>query len=208
MSDAVRNPSRRGVIARLGAAALGLLWLGRARAARASTEATYFIGEIRMYAGYYPPAGWMFCEGQLLSMEEHAHLHAILGTTYGGDGVTTFALPDFRGRAPMHMGSGPGLPARALGEYAGEEYVSLSPLEIPAHSHTVKASSGVGTTDNPSLRYPAKNAAGVPSYHASADTALANNALVVAGSSQPHTNLQPFTCVNFIISLYGTFPPS
>jgi microcystin-dependent protein len=207
MSDGPMNPTRRGAIARLSAAALGLLWLARGRRAEASTEEEPLVGEIRMYAGSYAPAGWAFCEGQLLSIFENDTLFQLIGTTYGGDGQTTFGLPDLRGRAAMHQGFGPGLTSRVIGETGGQESVSLISTQIPVHTHELRsAGSAVGTSTVPTTRVPAKNAAGTTSYSPSFDTTLAPQAMDNSGSNTPHQNMQPFLAIHFIISLYGKFP--
>jgi microcystin-dependent protein len=169
-----------------------------------------YIGEIRMFAGDYAPAGWALCDGQLLPVNENQTLYAILGTAYGGDGRTTFALPDLRGRAPIHQGQGPGLTNRRVGREGGVETVTLSVAELPAHSHTasVAADSTVGTTDKPNDKVPARNASSTPAYGDSTNTKLAASAVSIsaAGSGQAHENMPPFTVVNFIIALTGTFP--
>ena len=159
-----------------------------------------YVGEIRMFAGNFAPAGWMFCEGQLLPISEWETLFNLIGTTYGGDGQSTFALPDLRGRLPLHQGNG-----FTLAETGGVETVTLTTSQIPAHSHIVSAS-GSGT--------PATSPVGVtladglsPIYErALGSEATMGTALGSVGGSQPHNNFQPYLCVDFIISMFGVFP--
>lgn len=160
-----------------------------------------FVGEIRMFAGNFAPAGWMFCEGQLLPISENETLFNLIGTTYGGDGQSTFALPDLRGRLPIHQGNG-----FILAETGGVETVTLTVQQIPAHSHPVLASLNAGSTTQPAGNVTAQNAS-VEIYRAQAPVAAMNpQAIGSTGGSQPHNNLQPYLCVDFIISLFGVFP--
>lgn len=168
---------------------------------------TPFIGEIRMFAGNFAPVGWAFCNGQLLAIAENDALFALIGTTYGGDGQTTFALPDLRGRLPLHMGQGPGLSNRILGEIAGTESVTLITNQIPVHDHSFIGTSSNASSGSPSgtlVAYPASIDLYRPGSTPGAN--LAPNAIGSQGGSQPHDNLQPFLCVSFIISLFGIFP--
>ncbi len=170
-----------------------------------------FIGEIRMFAGNFAPRGWAFCNGQLLPIAQNSALFSILGTTYGGDGRTTFALPDLRGRAPMQWGDGPGLTPRPLGEKGGAENVTLIASQMPSHNHVLSASSQQGDQFSPEGNVPAvllSATTGQPEnlYHATPNTTMASQALGVTGGSQPHNNMQPFLCVSFIIALVGIFP--
>lgn len=169
-----------------------------------------FIGEIRMFGGNFAPRNWALCDGQLLSISSNTALFSILGTTYGGDGRTTFGLPDLRGRTPVHAGTGPGLSPKSLGEKGGAETVTLTAFQMPAHTHTIqiKADSTVATSDRPENKLPARNAAATPQYGENANTALNNAAVSVAstGGSQAHPNMQPFNTVNYIICLQGIFP--
>ena len=160
-----------------------------------------YVGEIRMFAGNFAPAGWMFCEGQLLPISENETLFQLIGTTYGGDGESTFALPDLRGRLPMHQGNG-----FILAETGGAEEITLTVQQIPVHNHAFLGSTGVGTQASPVGFLPAASNT-VSLYKAAAPT-NAMNAQVVGptGGSQPHTNFQPYLCVDFIISLFGIFP--
>jgi microcystin-dependent protein len=167
-----------------------------------------FIAEVRMFAGLFAPRGWAFCNGQLLPIVQNQALFALIGTTYGGDGQTTFALPDLRGRVPMHFGQGPGLSSRQSGESGGTESVTLLATQIPAHTHPVQCSSNNGNSNSPAGRIWSKDA-GVQSatYTSNAsNTAMAAGAIGLTGGSQPHTNVQPFLCLSFIIALQGIFP--
>jgi microcystin-dependent protein len=170
-----------------------------------------FIGEIRMVGFTYAPQGWALCDGQLLSIAQNSALFALLGTTYGGNGQTTFALPDLRGRVPLHPGQGPGLSPYVLGQSSGAETVTLTATQIPAHNHTVAANSGSGSAENPVGNFPAaitdpNTGAPFNAFAASANGTMNPTAVGIAGGSQPHTNLQPYLCVNFIIALEGIFP--
>lgn len=161
-----------------------------------------YVGEIRMFAGNFAPAGWMFCEGQILPISENEVLFNLIGTTYGGDGQETFALPDLRGRLPVHQG-----PGFVLAMTGGAEEVTLSIGQTPAHSHPFMAS-----TDQTNTLNDAGNAIGAPLtatpfFAATPALALAAATITPAGGSQPHSNFQPYLCVDFIISLFGVFPP-
>jgi microcystin-dependent protein len=161
-----------------------------------------YVGEIRMFAGNFAPAGWMFCEGQLLPISENEVLFQLIGTTYGGDGQSTFALPDLRGRLPLHQGNGFGLAAMG-----GAEEVTLTTNQIPAHSHPFLASSASGNTSSPQNNTVAQTDGTIQLYIADAPGANMNPAAIApTGGSQPHTNFQPYLCVSFIISLFGIFP--
>jgi microcystin-dependent protein len=165
-----------------------------------------YVGEIRMFAGNFAPAGWMFCDGQLLPISENETLFQLIGTTYGGDGESTFQLPNMQSRVPIHQGTGPDGVTYQLAEAAGVEEVTLSIQQIPNHTHPFLASTGAGTSNNPT-----DNALGAsPSvdmfYGANTDADMSAQAVTPTGGSQPHTNLQPFLCINFIISLFGIFP--
>jgi microcystin-dependent protein len=159
-----------------------------------------YVGEIRMFAGNFAPAGWLFCEGQLLPISENETLFQLIGTTYGGDGVSTFALPDLRGRVPLHQGNG-----FILAETGGVEQVTLTASQIPAHNHALAASTSVATLSNPSNSLTGQAATKI--YRVGNPSVTLNPASVSpVGGSQPHTNFQPYLCVNFIISLFGIFP--
>jgi microcystin-dependent protein len=140
------------------------------------------LGEIKMFAGTFAPRGWAFCDGQLLSIAQNSALFSILGTTYGGDGITTFALPDLRGRAALHAGHGPGLSSRELGEQGGEEETVLDVAQLPPHTHDalVRVDSLPATDDSPQRAYPARNAGATPMYSNSANHTAADSAVVIA----------------------------
>ena len=163
-----------------------------------------YVGEIRMFAGNFAPAGWMFCEGQLLPISEYETLFNLIGTTYGGDGQSTFALPDLRGRVPLHFGNG-----FTLAETGGVETVTLTVSQIPAHSHPLLATLTGGNGTAPSnLVVPGLGAlTTITPYGADAPrTTLNPSSITSTGGSQPHNNFQPYLCVDFIISLFGIFP--
>lgn len=159
-----------------------------------------FIGEIRMFAGNFPPNGWMLCEGQLLPISENDALFNLIGTTYGGDGQSTFALPDLRGRVAQHAGN-----SFVIGEQGGAETVTLTLSQMPAHTHQIGAG-GAGTTQSPVGAVAGHGAANLYHPAPSGLNALSTAALQPVGGSQPHSNLQPYLCINFIISLFGIFP--
>ena len=160
-----------------------------------------YVGEIRMFAGNFAPAGWMFCEGQLLPISENETLFQLIGTTYGGDGESTFALPDMRGRLPMHQGNG-----FILAETGGAEEVTLTINQIPAHTHAMLGSNDVANSPNPSQNVLARSGQVQAFINGSPSVAMSPQFVGPVGGSQPHTNLQPYLCVDFIISLFGIFP--
>ena len=162
-----------------------------------------FVAEIRMFAGNFAPAGWMFCEGQLLPISEYETLFNLIGTTYGGDGESTFGLPDLRGRLPLHQGNG-----FTLAETGGAESITLTVNQIPAHSHPMLATNNnAAATAVQNTVFAVEPVFGVIPYGTDAPkTFLAPNAIGPVGGSQPHTNFQPYLCVDFIISLFGIFP--
>ena len=164
-----------------------------------------FMGEIRMFAGSFAPAGWMFCEGQLLPISENDALFVVLGTTYGGDGESTFALPDLRGRVPIHQGTQAGIPY-TIGEMGGVESVTLSVNQIPAHTHPALATSGAASQKAGGGLLFAVAQGDVYSTSAGNRSAMAANMVSPVGGSQPHTNFQPYLCINYIIALFGLFP--
>jgi microcystin-dependent protein len=166
-----------------------------------------FLGEIRMFAGNFAPRGWALCDGSLLSIASNTALFSILGTTYGGDGRTTFGLPDLRGRLPMHPGNGPGLTPRALGEASGTESETLLITQMPAHHHLVACSS-TGDQSAPANMIPGAEISGTaPVYSSAPADGIMNPSMVgIAGGSQPHNNMPPYLCVNFIIALEGIYP--
>ena len=160
-----------------------------------------YIGEIRMFGGNFAPVGWMFCEGQLLPISENDALFNLIGTTYGGDGQTTFALPDLRGRLPVHQGSG-----SVIGEAGGVEQVTLTAGQIPIHTHPLLASTGPGNVNTPGGNVTGESAAVKIYYADQPSVAMAPQAISPTGGSQPHSNFQPYLCISFIISLFGIFP--
>ncbi len=169
-----------------------------------------FIAEIRIFAGNFAPRGWAFCDGQLLPVAENTALFSLIGTTYGGDGRTTTALPNLQGRAPMHPGRGPGLTSRRLGEKVGVETVTLSEAQIPSHSHTARGTtSGADPgppTNTSSLGRMSGTVRGFQDNTTSNLVDMASETLSTTGGGQSHTNLQPYLTLNFIIALVGLYP--
>ncbi|MDB6026340.1 MAG: Microcystin dependent protein [Verrucomicrobiales bacterium] len=174
-----------------------------------------FIGQIVMFAGNFAPRGWALCQGQLLSIAQNSALFSILGTTYGGDGVQTFALPDLRGRVPAGNGQGPGLSSYTLGQQGGVESVTLITSQIPAHSHSLACNTGPATVASPANSFisgtgdTATNDDGTakdPQFETAPNALLNPASISTIGGSQPHTNLHPYTCVNYVICTSGVFP--
>jgi microcystin-dependent protein len=165
-----------------------------------------FVGEIRMYAGNFAPVGWMFCEGQLLAIAENDTLFQLIGITYGGDGQTTFALPDLRGRVPIHQGTGPAAITYALGESGGVETVMLTTNQLPVHTHLFQPSTGIATQSSPAGEVPAESANVQLYIEDVAGTSQSAQAVLPVGASQAHDNMQPYLCVSFIIALFGVSP--
>jgi microcystin-dependent protein len=168
-----------------------------------------YIGEIRMFGGNFAPAGWAFCDGQLMPISENDALFTLIGTTFGGDGQETFGLPDLQGRVPLHNGTGPSGTTYTLGELSGTETVTLTTQQMPAHRHVAVGSTDPAASSSPQDRVLASlPATGARSAYGTDVPygALAPTSLSSAGGSQPHDNLQPYTVVNFIISLFGIFP--
>jgi microcystin-dependent protein len=159
-----------------------------------------YVGEIRMFAGNFAPAGWMFCEGQLLPISENETLFQLIGTTYGGDGQSTFALPDLRGRLPLHQGNG-----FILAETGGAEEITLTVQQIPAHTHPLLGSTSLADSPSPENRLPARSTS-LNTFINDASSVNTGMNLGPTGGSQPHTNFQPYLCIDFIISLFGIFP--
>ena len=170
-----------------------------------------FVAEIRIFPFNFAPKGWAFCNGQLLPLSQNTALFSLLGTTYGGDGKSTFALPDMQGNAPMHPGQGPGLTLHDLGEVGGSETITLLDSEMPAHSHFVRASNQQGDVQQPtattSLARPVGSLPYVPGSPVPPLVTMAFQSLTPAGSSLPHNNMQPYLTLNFNIALQGVFPP-
>jgi len=169
-----------------------------------------FLAEIRIFTGNFAPKGWALCDGQLMSISQNTALFSLLGTTYGGDGKSNFALPNLQGSAPMQAGQGPGLSLRDLGEAAGEQTVTLLQTEMPAHSHTVQAVSGGNGTQSPANAIWAGGGRGAPPIYTPSVPAqnvqMSPFATSIAGGNQPHNNMPPFLGLTFIIALQGVFP--
>jgi microcystin-dependent protein len=168
-----------------------------------------FIGEIRMFGFNYAPAGWAFCDGQLMPISENDALFQLIGTTYGGDGQETFALPNLQSRIPLHQGTGPGGTTYQLGEMAGVEEVTLTVNQIPTHNHAVAGNSGAGNSASPTNNVWAANANTAAVQYvagASANANMNNSTIGPSGGSQPHENMMPFLTISFCISLFGLFP--
>lgn len=159
-----------------------------------------YIGEIRIFAGNFAPYGWAFCNGALLPIDEYDTLFNLIGTTYGGDGQQTFALPDLSSRIPVGVG-----PGRVLGQASGQETVTLNPLQLPVHSHRPQASAREGTAQDPGNRVWAASGA-KPYTSEGADVPMSTSALSSAGGNEPHENMPPYLAVNYIISLFGIYP--
>lgn len=161
-----------------------------------------FIGEIRMFGGNFAPLGWALCNGQLLPIAENEALFTLIGTTYGGDGQSTFALPDLRGRVPLHQSS-----TYPIGQSGGQEAIILTSQTTPGHTHQLSASAQVGTLNSPAGAFLAPNpVSAILQFGGDEPVLYPPNLVTPQGGSQPHENLQPFQCVNFIISLEGIFP--
>jgi microcystin-dependent protein len=163
-----------------------------------------FLGEIRIFPYNFAPRGWAFCSGQILPIAQNTALFSLLGTTYGGNGQTTFALPDLRGRVAMSSGQGPGLSPYSLGEVSGSETVTLISAQMPSHNHLMQGSNNDATDSAPQGNVPAVIPSG--GYTATPTTQMNPAALTQAGGNQPHTNIQPFLILNFCIALEGIFP--
>jgi microcystin-dependent protein len=167
---------------------------------------TPYIGQIKLFAGNFAPQGWVFCDGRLLSIAENDALFALVGTTYGGDGQVTFGVPDLRGRIPVGQGQGPGLSNYAIGQAFGTETVTLTQPQLPAHTHNVLGNSAVGS-GGPSGATWAVGGGLSPYGDAAASQALNAGSVTSAGGNQPHDNVMPYQTVNYILSLFGIFPP-
>lgn len=218
-TPAPADQERRGWLKKLGAA-LGLGLLGGAaqaapRGSRSTAGMDPFIGEIMLFAGNFEVRNYAFCNGQLLSIAQNTALFSILGTTYGGNGTTTFALPDLRGRFPMQFGQGPGLSNYNLGQVGGAESTTLTAAQMPAHTHAQNVSAAAGTLATPAGTFPAAHAAqlasteenvNVKGYGATANAVAAATALGTTGGNQPHSNMNPYLALNFQIALFGIFP--
>jgi microcystin-dependent protein len=169
-----------------------------------------FVAEIRIFPFNFAPKGWAFCDGQILPLSQNTALFSLLGTTYGGDGKSNFALPNMQGSAPMHPGQGPGLSLHDLGETGGSETVSLLESEIPSHSHGFMASTQPGEDPAPDSSEALARSVGANLYQTTVNAnivQLSGNALAPAGGDQPHNNMQPYLTLNFCIALQGVYPP-
>lgn len=164
-----------------------------------------FVGEIRMFGGSYAPAGWAFCNGQLLQIDDNPTLYQLIGTTYGGDGIDTFALPNLQSRIPVHRGQGPGFSSYTIGEQGGVEQVTLTVNQIPNHTHPPLASN-TGGSDSPAGNFWGDTALGKPYAAAPPEVLMNPGTITPTGGSQPHDNMLPFLCVTYIISLFGVTP--
>jgi len=165
-----------------------------------------FIGQISMFAGNFAPRGYAFCDGQLLAVSSYDALFSLLGTMYGGDGRTTFGLPDLRGRVPIHYGTGPGLTPRNMGSKGGAEAVTLTVNQLPSHTHPLTASADPSTSPNSGQAVLGNS--GAEEFYGTGgfSTPLSSNSVTSVGGSISHTNIQPFQCINFIIALVGIYP--
>jgi len=166
-----------------------------------------FVGEIRIFGFGFPPTGWAYCNGQLMPISQNTALFALLGTMHGGDGKSTFALPDMQGCAPMHFGQGQGLSQRVVGEVGGAEFVTLLESEIPAHTHAMRATSTPGEVSSPTPATALARSSGKAAWgNNGSNAALHFNALSPTGGSLPHNNLMPYLVMNFCIALQGNYP--
>ncbi len=165
-----------------------------------------FVGEIRMFAGNFAPRGWAFCDGQLLAVSQNDALFSLLGTVYGGDGRTTFGLPDLRGRVPIHAGTGPGLSQRRLGAKFGTEEETVTVNQLPSHTHPMQASTTIADETAPAGNVTAQPNATNLYVAFDPGTDFASSAVTGTGGSQSHINVMPFLCINFIIALFGIYP--
>ena len=165
-----------------------------------------FVGEIRMFGGSFAPAGWAMCDGQLIPISENDALFTLIGTTYGGDGQETFALPNLQSRVPIHAGTGPGLQNYILGETGGVEQVTLTTQQLPVHTHPMLGSTNTSTSPVPTGNVIGKSTQVDLFVNALPSDPLSNQAVAIVGGSQPHENVQPYLVVTYIISLFGEFP--
>ncbi|MFA5239908.1 MAG: tail fiber protein [Phycisphaerae bacterium] len=179
--------------------------MGRSSVASASVDP--YIGEIMIVPYNYAPRDWAFCNGQLLPIAQHAALYSLLGTTYGGDGVNTFGVPDLRGRVAIHAGIGPGLTNRRLGEMGGYEAVALTVPQMPAHSHEAMGYSEDGNQEGPGGNVWAKKDRNDDYSSHDPNVAMSVKAIGIAGGNQPHQNMQPYLVLNYVIAMEGAYPP-
>jgi microcystin-dependent protein len=165
-----------------------------------------FVGEIRMFAGNFAPQGWAYCDGQLLAVSQNDALFSLFGTIYGGDGRTTFGLPDLRGRIPIHAGSGPGLTPRTLGSKSGAENVTVTVNQLPSHTHPMQATEELADSPNPGGQIAARSTTVDLYINENPSSNLAATSITSTGGSQSHPNIMPFLCVHFIVALFGVYP--
>lgn len=165
-----------------------------------------FVGEVRMFAGNFAPRGWAFCDGQLLAVSQNDALFSLLGTIYGGDGRTTFGLPDMRGRIPIHAGQGPGLSNRRLGAKGGAENVTLTVNQLPSHGHNFYGSDTFAVSTTPGGNGLVRADQNLYSTQTAPSSAMSSSSITNIGGSRSHTNLMPFLCINYIIALFGIYP--
>lgn len=165
-----------------------------------------FVAEIRIFPFNFAPLGWALCQGQILQISQNTAVFSLLGTNYGGDGRSNFALPNLQDRVPIDQGSGPGLTPRNVGETGGESTVALVTANLPAHTHTVKCDVTGGNDYGPAGDYPAPDAGGDTEYSASHDGQLSSSSVVASGGNTAHNNLQPYLALNYCIALQGIFP--
>ncbi len=198
-----RRYKSQGILAVLMGIALFATWNPGESRAQATDP---FIGQLALVSFNFAPHGWAFCNGQILPISQNQALFSLIGTTYGGDGVTTFALPDLRGRVPLSSGQGPGLQNYVIGQTGGQEFVTLTLSQIPAHTHAAMCDTTVASTDAPAGMIPARNAGGVPQYGTNAAASMSSSAIGSAGGGQAHENRQPYITLNWIIALQGVFP--
>jgi microcystin-dependent protein len=165
-----------------------------------------FVGQIQIVGFNFPPTGWAFCNGQIMPISQNTALFSLLGTQFGGNGTSNFALPNLQGKVPLGMGNGAGLTPFVIGETSGEASVTLLATQMPAHTHNANSNAGMGDQYGPPADFWATDAGGNNEYGSGPNGSMAQGAIAPAGSSQPHPNLQPFVVLNFIIALQGVFP--
>ncbi|MCP9763285.1 phage tail protein [Lacihabitans soyangensis] len=166
-----------------------------------------FVAEIRIFGFNFAPKGWAFCQGQILPLSQNTALFSLLGTTYGGDGKSNFALPNLQGSAPMFWGQGPGLSLHDIGEISGSENITLLQSEMPIHSHQVSVVADLSNSGGIPGPQSYLAIANIPTYNSVANTSMSPNQLSITGGSLPHNNMQPYLTLNFCIALQGVFPP-